>query len=153
MIEAGVDRGLGAALVCRALARNAAEGHGGSYLGIEHDASKPIVLYERSRDRTGRIVRGDSLAAIADEGGPVDLFIHDTVPAPAHLAAQLDAARRIMSPRGVLSSTWTTPVLIEHALQHGLRLLTHQEEPRDHWFPGDRVAFLAGYGATPHRGA
>ena len=151
VVEAGVDKGLGAVLVCRALALNAADGHHGDYLGLEFDPSKPIPLYETHPERRGRILRGDSVALLGAQSEPVDLFIHDTVPDPAHVRAQLAAASRLLSPRGVIASTWTTPELIDHAIAADARLLTHQEETIDHWFPGDRVGFIFGFPsrATP----
>lgn len=152
VVEAGVDKGLGAVLISRALALNAAEGHPGDYLGIEHDATKPIPLYERYPQKIGRIVRGDSLAVLGDHRPPIDLFIHDTIPEPGHMRAQLEAALPLMSSGGVIASTWTTPALIDYALAHGLRLLTHQEETAGHWFPGDRVAFIFGFPGLPASG-
>lgn len=148
IVEAGVDKGLGAVLMSRALTLNAAEGHPGDYLGLELDAEKPITLYEGFPGRIGRIVRGDALALVRADRGPIDLFIHDTIAEAGHMTAMLEAVRPLMAPRGVVASTWTTPTLIEHAVGHGLELLTHQEETAGHWFPGDRVAFLYGYGVA-----
>ena len=146
VVEAGVDKGLGAVLLSRALVLNSAEGRPGRYLGIELDPHKSIDLYESLPDRQGQIVRGNSLDVLRGRTEPIDLFIHDTTAEPAHLTTQLDAVAPLMAPQGVLVSTWTTPELIAHAFERNLRLLTHQEETVDHWFPGDRVAFLSGYG-------
>jgi len=148
VVEAGVDKGLGALLVSRALTLNRAEGHAGDYLGIELDPSKPIPLYERWPDRVGQIIRGSSTDILRKQAAPIDLFIHDTVPEAGHMTEQLATVRLLMAPVGVIASTWTTPELINHALQHGLKLLTHQEETMDHWFPGDRVAFIYGHGGA-----
>ena len=145
VVEAGVDKGLGALLVSRALALNAAEGRPGDYLGIELDRNKPIPLYERWPGKVGSIVRGSSVDVLSEQTAPIDLFIHDTIPEAGHMAAQLAAVGTRMAGGGVVASTWTTPQLIDHAYRRGLRLLTHQEETVDHWFPGDRVAFVYGY--------
>jgi len=145
VVEAGVDKGLGALLVSRALTLNRAEGHAGDYLGIELDPSKPIPLYERWPERVGQIVRGSSTEILREQVAPIDLFIHDTIPEAGHMTEQLAIVRPLMAPDGVIASTWTTPELIDHALGHGFKLLTHQEETVDHWFPGDRVAFIYGY--------
>lgn len=146
IVEAGVDKGLGAVLMSRALTLNADEGRPGDYLGLELDAVKPIAVYESYPGKIGRIVRGDALALVRAEPRPIDLFIHDTIAEPGHMKSMLEAVRPLMAPGGVVASTWTTATLIEHALQHGVKLLTHQEETVGHWFPGDRVAFLYGYG-------
>jgi len=148
VVEAGVDKGLGALLVSRALTLNRAEGHAGDYLGIELDPSKPIPLYERWPDRVGQIVRGSSTDILRKQTEPIDLFIHDTIPEAGHMTKQLATVRPLMASGGVIASTWTTPELIGHALRHDLKLLTHQEETVDHWFPGDRVAFIYGHGGA-----
>ena len=148
VVEAGVDKGLGALLVSRALERNAADGHPGDYLGIEFDAAKPIPLYESWAGKIGAIVRGDSLAVLSGRREPIDLFIHDTLNEAGHLTAQLETVKPLMARDGVAASTWTTPELIDHAVRNHLKLLTHQEITVDHWFPGDRVAFLYGYAGT-----
>ncbi len=145
IVEAGVDKGLGAVLLSRALALNAAGGHPGEYLGIEHDRAKPIALYDGYPGKLGHIVRDDSLAVIRTLTPGIGLFIHDTIADHDHMTAQLEAVAPLMHPRGVLVSTWTTPAVLDHVTRHGLGLLTHQEEPIDHWFPGDRMAFVYGY--------
>jgi predicted O-methyltransferase YrrM len=145
VVEAGVEKGLGAVLLSRAIQRNAAEGHPGEYLGIEFNRARSITLYDTYPERAGHIERGDSLAVLRSRQQPIDLFIHDTVPEPGHMRAQLEAVLPLMSAGGLIASTWTTPELIDHALGHGLKLLTHQEEPEGHWFAGDRVAFIYGY--------
>jgi hypothetical protein len=145
IVEAGVDKGLGAVLLCRALTLNARDGQPGDYLGIEFDGAKPIPLYDRYPHNLGRIVRGDSLSLLRANDQPIDLFIHDTTADEAHMRDQLAAVMPRMAAGGVVASTWTTRVLIDHAMTHRLKLLTHREEPVDHWFQGDRVAFLHGY--------
>lgn len=148
VVEAGVDKGLGALLLTRAIALNRAEGHPGDYLGIELDPAKPIPLYEKWPETIGQIVRGSSTGLLRGQVEPIDLFIHDTIPEAGHMTEQLATVRASMAKGGVIASTWTTPELIDHALRNDLKLLTHQEETIDHWFPGDRVAFIYGYGIT-----
>lgn len=145
IVEAGVDKGLGAVLLSRALALNAADGQPGEYLGIEYDRAKPIALYDGYPGKLGHIVRDDSLAVIRTLTPGIGLFIHDTIADHDHMKAQLEAVAPLMHPHGVLASTWTTPAVLDHVTRHGLGLLTHQEEPIDHWFPGDRMAFVYGY--------
>ncbi|MFM9943466.1 MAG: class I SAM-dependent methyltransferase [Hyphomicrobiaceae bacterium] len=142
VVEAGVDRGLGALLISRALALNAAAGHAGDYLGIEFDGEKPIPLFEAYAGRIGHIERGDSVAILSGLDRPIDLFIHDTTTHDAHVTAQLAALQPKLSPHGVIASTWTTRHFIDFAFANDFGLLTHQEQTVDHWFQGDRVAML-----------
>jgi len=145
VVEAGVDKGLGAVLLSRALRRNASEGRAGDYLGIDINREKRIGLYEGYEGKVGRILRGDAIELMRAAQDSVDLFIHDTTPEPGHLIAMLEAVRPRMSRNGVIASTWTTAALIDYAVANGLKLLTHQEDTVHHWFHGDRMAFLYGF--------
>lgn len=142
VVEAGVDRGLGAILISRALALNAAAGHVGDYLGIEFDTNKPIPLYDNFAGRIGRIERGDSVAIVDGIDRQIDLFIHDTTTHEVHVTAQLAALKPKLSPHGVIASSWTTRPVIDFAMCNDFGLLTHQEQTVGHWFSGDRVAML-----------
>lgn len=146
VVEAGVDRGLGALLISRALQRNADEGAKGDYLGIELSETKQIQLYDQFPGRIGRIVRGDSVEVVRKLDRQVDFFIHETIPDAGHVEAQLAALMPLLSPRGVIMSPWPTEPFIRHAIERDLGLLTHQEQPLRHWFDGDRITFVFGRG-------
>lgn len=138
VVEAGVDKGLGAALVCEALRRNAAEGHTGDYLGIEYNPHQRSSIYARFPHKRGEIRHGNSPDVIRTIPRKIDLFVHDTTPDPVHVGAQLEALQDRMAERGVFISPWALPQFAEYAAANGKRLLMHQDEPARHWYQGSR---------------
>ena len=72
IVETGVDRGLGSAIICRAIMRNAEDGHTGSYLGtdINRDAG---VLFSEPLNNLGRIAYGDSVETLRTLSKPIGI--------------------------------------------------------------------------------
>jgi hypothetical protein len=138
VVEAGVDKGLGAAIICEALRRNAAEGHAGDYLGIENNPVQQSSIYARFPHKRGEIRHGNSPDVIHTIARKIDLFVHDTTPDPVHVGTQLDALQGHMAEHGVFASTWALPQIVEYAARNGKRLLMHKDEPARHWYLGSR---------------
>jgi hypothetical protein len=139
VVEAGVDKGLGATIICEALRRNAAEGYTGDYLGIEDNPLQRSSIYARFPHKRGEVRHGNSPDVIHTIARKIDLFVHDTTPDPVHVGAQLEALQGHMAERGVLVSTWAVPQFVEYAATNGKRLLVHKEEPARHWYSGSRL--------------
>ena len=138
VVEAGVDKGLGAAIICEALRRNAAEGHTGDYLGIENNPLQRSSIYAGFPHKRGEIRHGNSPDVIHTIARKIDLFVHDTTPDPVHIGTQLEALQGHMAEQGVFASTWALPQIVEYAARNGKRLLMHKEEPARHWYAGSR---------------
>lgn len=136
IVEAGVDNGLGAAIICEAIRQNGM----GEYIGIERDTEQPCALFENFAHKSGRILRRDAISALAGLDGPVGLFIHDTTPEPAHVRALLAAVP--LAPGGVIETTWATPEVFAFAAQNGKHFLQIREEPRRHWYPGAQLGLV-----------
>jgi Methyltransferase domain len=139
VVEAGVDKGLGAAMICQALRLNAAEGHTGDYLGIENNPLQRSSIYARFPHKRGEIRHGNSPDVIHTIARKIDLFVHETTPDPVHVRAQLEALQGHMADRGVFASPWALPQFIEYAARNGKNLLMHQEKPDRHWYSGARL--------------
>jgi hypothetical protein len=142
VVEAGVDRGLGALVISRALERNAAEGAGGDYLGIEADGGKEPFLYSRYPGKIGNVMRGDSATEIAKLKKKIDLFIHETCTEPKHVKEQIGAVRHALAGDGVIAVPWLLDDFIDFAMEDGRRFLTHKDQPLEHWYEGSRMVFL-----------
>ncbi len=142
VVEAGVDKGLGAAIICEALRRNAADGHPGDYLGIENNPLQRSSIYGGFVHKRGEIRQGDSPEVIRTITRKIDLFVHETSTDPSHVAAQFEALQGRMAERGVFASPWALPQFTEHATNNGKRLLMHKEEPVRHWYPGSRLTVI-----------
>jgi hypothetical protein len=138
VVEAGVDKGLGAAIICEALHRNAAEGYVGDYLGIENNPLQRSSIYAKFYHKTGKILHGNSPDVIRTIARKIDLFVHDTASDPLHVNSQLEALQGQMAERGVFASSWALPQFVEYAVRHSKRILTHKDEPARHWYSGTR---------------
>jgi len=137
IVEAGVGPGLAAVVLAEALLKNAGEGNGGEYLGIDRDPRAGALLGPRQRS-VARIIRGESVSTLGGLGQPVDLFITDS-----HVSADLEYAEcRAIGPwlteRAMVGTTVTTR-LPAFAEETGRAFLGFKEEPRDHWYPGGWV--------------
>src|SRR6202050_4507308 len=76
VVETGVEKGLGAMVLCAALLRNAAEGSPGRYCGTDIDPAAGLLLCEPYRSM-GDILYGDSIESLRTLTPPLDLFIND----------------------------------------------------------------------------
>lgn len=142
VVEAGVDRGLGALLINKALERNISEGYPGEYLGIEIESGKNSFFFHRGEITTGCITYGDSIVSLRNLRKPVDLFIHETISKKEHIIEQLNIINDKISIAGVITLPWSTPEVFEFASANKWNLLTHQDKPLNHWYDGSRNTFL-----------
>src|SRR3546814_678222 len=77
VVETGVDKGLGAMVLCAALLRNAEEDRPGRYFGTDINPHAGYLL-QPPYDSVGEILYGDSLASLASFADSIDLFINDS---------------------------------------------------------------------------
>jgi hypothetical protein len=141
VVEAGVDKGLGSALLCRALERNAAEGRLGEYLGIDINPAAGFLL-GGAWSRWGQIAVGDSLEVLAGLGRPVDLFISDSDHSPEFEAKEYRAVAPHLSARAIViaDNAHSSDALMAFAEATGRPFLYLREEPEAHWYPGASIA-------------
>jgi hypothetical protein len=142
VVEAGVDKGLGAAIICEALHRNTAEGRPGDYLGIENNPLQRSSIYFRFRHKRGEIRHGNSPDVIRTLPCKIDLFVHETTTDPGHVRAQFEALQGHLAVGGVIASPWAASQLAEYAANYGKKLLMHKEESVRHWYPGSRLTVV-----------
>lgn len=142
VVEAGVDRGFNALLVCRALELNRSEGNPGRYIGIEIDPLKDVFLFDPALSGEGSIVFGDSVEIISKMSDPIDLFLHETTSEPNHVERQIEAVAGVSGDETIFASAFRLMDLIDYANRTGRRFLTHKDDPVDHWFDGSRIMFV-----------
>lgn len=138
VVESGIDKGLGSALLAAALLRNTAEGHPGRLTALDINPDAGYLLRGRYREITD-IVIGDSLQTIPAVDAPVDLFIHDSWHSAEHESAEFELIAPALTADAVLltDNAAETDVLAEIAERTGRRFLYFQEVPDGHWHPGD----------------
>ena len=147
VVETGVDRGLGTAVLAAALMRNSQEGFPGVVYAtdIVPTCGHLIAAFYSSYCR---ILLGDSVETLKKFSEPVDIFIHDSDHRPEYEWAEFIAIEpRLHSGSLVLSdNSNVTPKMREFAQRIGKTFLYFQDQPKDHWWPGDGIgaAFVPG---------
>jgi len=147
LVETGVDRGLGTAVLAAAMLRNAEEGFPGMVYATDIVPSCGHLLAE-PYTRCCRIVLGDSVETLKEFSEPVDVFIHDSDHRPEYEWAEFLAVEpRLHSGSIVMSdNSQQTSKMFEFAQRIGKSFLYFQDAPKDHWWPGDGIgaAFVPG---------
>jgi predicted O-methyltransferase YrrM len=147
VVETGVDRGLGTAVIAAALKRNSEEGFPGVVYATDIVPDCGHLLAEPYKSFC-RILIGDSVTLLKEFRQPVDIFLHDSNHDPNYEWAEFLAIEpRLHSTSLVLSdNSKPSPKLREFAARIGKTFLYFQDEPADHWWPGDGIgaAFSAG---------
>lgn len=137
VIETGVEKGLGAAVLCAALLRNSQEGYQGRYYGTDIDRGAGLLFCEPYRSM-GEILYGDSIESLSALGLTVDIFINDS----DHSAAYEGREYRIIAPklsdRAVIigDNAHVTDELLKFSSETGRRFVFFREDPADHWYLG-----------------
>lgn len=147
VVETGVDRGLGTAVMAAAMKRNADEGFPGLVYATDIIPECGHLLAEPYKQHC-RILLGDSVETLKKFAEPVDIFLHDSDHRPEYEWAEflavepkLHAGSIVMSDNSQQSSK-----LREFARRLGRQFLFFQDQPKDHWWPGDGIgaAFAPG---------
>jgi predicted O-methyltransferase YrrM len=147
VVETGVDRGLGTTVIAAALMRNAKEGCPGMVYATDivptcgHLFAAPYKSY-------GRILLGDSVELLKSFPESVDIFLHDSDHRPEYEWAEFLAIESRLHPASIILSdnSQQTSKMLEFAERLGKSFLFFQDQPKDHWWPGDGIgaAFMPG---------
>lgn len=147
VVETGVDRGLGTAVLAAAMMRNAQEG----FPGLVHATDiVPTCGHLLAEPYTGycRVVLGDSVETLKKFSEPVDVFIHDSDHRPEYEWAEFLAIEPRLHAGSIVMSdnSQQTSKMFEFAQRIGESFLYFQDAPKDHWWPGDGIgaAFVPG---------
>jgi len=147
LVETGVDKGLGAVLLCAALLRNRAEGHPGRYYGTDINPAAGVLLTP-PYSGAGQILFGDSLESLAALDETIDLFINDSDHSADYEAREYELVTAKLSPRAVIlgDNVHVTTALADYSRRHGRHFFVYREEPKQHWYRGAAIgiSFLRG---------
>jgi len=141
VVEAGIDKGLGSSLLCRALDRNAEDGHPGEYLGIDINPAAGSLL-GGPWSQWGRLEIGDSIDVLRRLDRSIDLFISDSDHSPDFEAGEYSAASPHLSPQAIIiaDNAHASDALMDFAEATRRPFLFLREEPAAHWYPGASIA-------------
>lgn len=142
VVETGVDKGLGAVLLCSALLRNREEGYPGEYRGTDINPAAGYLLGGRYAE-IGRILYGDSIESLRTLAGPIDLFINDSDHSVEYEAREYEVVYDKLGECAVLLSdnAHESAALREFSERYGRHFVFFKEEPLGHWFPGAGIGF------------
>jgi predicted O-methyltransferase YrrM len=147
VVETGVDRGLGTAVLAAAMMRNSQEGFPGVVHATDIVPTCGHLLGEPYKSYC-RILLGDSVESLKKFSEPVDVFLHDSDHRPEYEWAEFVAIEPRLHPGSLVMSdnSQQTSKLFEFARRLGKSFLYFQDQPRDHWWPGDGIgtAFVPG---------
>lgn len=142
VLESGVDKGLGAMLLCYALERNAEDGAPGRYIGLDIKPDSGALLAP-PYNRHARLIIGDALASIATLSDPIDLYINDGDHRPDYEMREYHAIAPKFAPNCLIlgDNSHSTDALARFAEATGRRFFFWREQPADHWYPGAGIGF------------
>ncbi len=140
IVETGVDRGLGTAVIAAALLQNEKEGFPGIVYATDIAADCGHLLAEPYK-KFCKIIIGDSIASLKKFDQPTDIFLHDSCHEPDYewsefmaIEPRLHSASLVMSDNSLL-----TDKLLKLAERLNYSFLYFQDQPKDHWWPGDGI--------------
>jgi len=141
VVESGVDKGLGTAVLAAALLRNAEEGSPGRVTAIDINPEAGYLVRGGTWSTVVDLVYADSVAVLAGLDRPVDVFLHDSDHSAEHERRELATVEPRLAPDALLLSdnVTTTSVLSQFAEKTGRHFLAFTERPARHWYPGDGI--------------
>jgi hypothetical protein len=142
VVETGVEKGLGAVVLCAALLRNAQEGRPGRYFGTDIDRGAG-ALFVAPYNSAGAILYGDSIESLTALDVAVDLFINDSDHSADYEAREYLVIAPKLSEGAVVigDNAHVTDALLRFSQESDRRFLFFREEPADHWYPGAGIGF------------
>jgi len=140
IVETGVDKGLGAVVLCAALLRNAAEGHAGRYFGTDINPHAGYLL-TGPYATMGEILVGDSLASLQALDTPIDLFINDSDHSADYEYQEYLAIAGKLGDSAIIvgDNAHVTESLLGFSIEAGRSFLFWKEQPLNHWYPGGGI--------------
>jgi hypothetical protein len=139
VVETGIDKGLGSAVLCAALLRNRDEGYPGHYYGTDINPEAGFLL-DGPYAQVGTILYGDSIQALSNLRR-IDFFINDSDHSAEYEAREYETIAPLLSDRAVLlgDNSHVTDRLADFAERTQRRFLFFREVPEAHWYPGGGI--------------
>ncbi len=145
VVETGVDKGLGAVLLCAGILRNRAEGFPGKYYGTDINPEAGYMLTGIYKE-AGEILYGDSIESLKKLSEPIGLFINDSDHSADYEYREYRTIEPLLGPNSVVlgDNAHATDKLVRFATETGRHFLFFKEEPLNHWYPGAGIGIAFG---------
>jgi len=137
IVETGVDKGLGAVLLCSALKLNNDEGYVGKYIGTDIDNSAGFLL-DGEFKKFGEIQYGDSIESLEKIDEKIDLFINDSDHSSLYEEQEYEVIKDKMYQKGIIlgDNSHITDKLSNFSAKYNRKFIFFKEDPENHWYPG-----------------
>ncbi|MCA9808088.1 MAG: class I SAM-dependent methyltransferase [Cyanobacteria bacterium HKST-UBA06] len=144
VVETGVDKGLGATLICYALKRNADENasNRGHYYGTDIKSDAGYLLADPYAE-FGTILYGDSITSLKAFDQPIDIFINDSDHSDTYEYDEYRVIQDKLSPQGIIlgDNSHKSEQLLRFSKETNRQFLFFREEPINHWHDGAGIGF------------
>ena len=142
IIETGVDKGLGACVLCAALMANEREGFSGRYFGTDINPQAGWLL-TGVYQKFGTMLYGDSLQSLKEFAETVDLFINDSDHSTEYERKEYELMEQKLTDRAVIlgDNAHCNSELHDFSVRTHRQFLYWQEWPVNHWYPGCGIGF------------
>ena len=137
IVETGVDKGMGALVLCRALQKNKEEGFDGFYYGTEINVEAGY-LFKGELAKFGEIIYGDSIKTLLDFTKKIDLFVNDSDHSADYEYREYLTIRTKLSKNAIIlgDNSHETDKLLRFSVDNNRNFTFFKETPKDHWYPG-----------------
>ena len=140
VVETGVEKGLGAVLLCAALRKNSEEGVAGRYLGTDIDSTAGGLLCGVYSEH-GKVAYGDSIETLRTLEEPIDLFINDSDHSAEYEAREYRMVESLLHAKSFVigDNAAANSVLADFSAQTNRSFILVPEYPVNHWYRGAGV--------------
>ncbi len=137
IVETGVDKGMGAVLLCAALEKNILEGFSGKYYGTDINSRAGYLLSGKYKE-FGEIKYGDSIKTLSAFKESIDLFINDSDHSSEYEYREYNTIKPLLNKNSVIlgDNSHSTDKLSFFSLENDRNFLFFKENPSNHWYPG-----------------
>lgn len=142
VVETGVDKGLGAVVLCAAILRNRAEGNQGRYYGTDINPHAGYLLCGPYK-QAGEILYGDSIESLRGMQDKIGVFVNDSDHSASYELEEYKTVLPLLHPDSVIlgDNAHATSSLYEFSKANNRDFLFWKEEPVNHWYPGGGIGF------------
>lgn len=145
VVETGVDKGLGAVLLCSAVKKNVEEGHQGYYVGTDINPEAGYLL-DGVYSQFGRVIYGDSIETLKQLPQAVEVFINDSDHSAEYEEREYGVIESKLASNALVlgDNAHVTQKLAEFAEKTNRRFIFVPEMVEGHWYPGAGVGIAFG---------
>ena len=137
VIETGVDKGLGACVLCAALLHNADDGKPGHYYGTDINPLAGYLL-RGPYETVGTMLYGDSVATLQHFDRLIDVFINDSDHSADYERLEYQTIQSKLAEGAIVlgDNSHESSALYDFAAATGRQFTFFSEKPANHWYPG-----------------